>query len=58
MNDYLLLAFAVVLTLGTGLFVASEFSLISTDRAQLMADRDSGAKGLDLLITALSLIHS
>lgn len=54
MNDYLLLAFAVVLTLGTGLFVASEFSLISTDKAQLMADRDSGEKGLDLPIRAVA----
>ena len=54
MSDYLLLAFAVVLTLGTGLFVASEFSLISTDRAQLMADRDSGEKGLDLPIRAVA----
>jgi CBS domain containing-hemolysin-like protein len=54
LNDYLLLAFAVVLTIGTGLFVASEFSLISTDRAQLMADRDSGEKGLDLPIRAVA----
>lgn len=54
MTDYLLLALAVVLTLGTGLFVASEFSLISTDRAQLMADRDSGEKGLDLPIRAVA----
>jgi len=54
LNDYLLLAFAVVLTLGTGLFVASEFSLISSDRAQLMADRDSGEKGLDLPIRAVA----
>ena len=54
MSDYLLLAFAVVLTHGTGLFVASEFSLISTDRAQLMADRDSGEKGLDLPIRAVA----
>ena len=54
MSDYPLLAFAVVLTLGTGLFVASEFSLISTDRAQLMADRDSGEKGLDLPIRAVA----
>ena len=54
MNDYLLLAFAVVLTLGTGLFVASEFSLISTDRAQLTADQDAGEKGLDLPIRAVA----
>jgi len=54
LNDYLLLAFAVVLTLGTGLFVASEFSLISTDRAQLTADQDAGEKGLDLPIRAVA----
>ena len=54
MNDYLLLAFAVVLTLGTGLFVASEFSLISSDRAQLMADQAAGEKGLDLPIRAVA----
>jgi CBS domain containing-hemolysin-like protein len=42
------------LTLGTGLFVASEFSLISTDRAQLMADQDAGEKGLDLPIRAVA----
>ena len=34
--------------------MASEFSLISTDRAQLMADRDSGEKGLDLPIRAVA----
>jgi len=54
LNDYLLLAFAVVLTLGTGLFVASEFSLISSDRAQLMADQAAGEKGLDLPIRAVA----
>ena len=54
MTDYLLLTFAVFLTLGTGLFVASEFSLISTDKAQLMADKASGEKGLDLPIRAVA----
>jgi len=54
LTDYLLLTFAVFLTLGTGLFVASEFSLISTDKAQLMADKASGEKGLDLPIRAVA----
>jgi CBS domain containing-hemolysin-like protein len=54
LTDYLLLAFAVFLTLGTGLFVASEFSLISADRAQLMADKASGEQGLDLPIRAVA----
>ena len=34
--------------------MASEFSLISTDRAQLMADQDAGEKGLDLPIRAVA----
>jgi len=34
--------------------VASEFSLISTDRAQLTADQDAGEKGLDLPIRAVA----
>lgn len=34
--------------------MASEFSLISTDRAQLTADQDAGEKGLDLPIRAVA----
>ena len=33
MNEWLLLAAGLVLTLGTGLFVASEFALVNLDRA-------------------------
>ena len=54
MSDYLLVLLAVFLTVGTGLFVASEFAIISSDRAQLEADRGSGEKGLDRSIRAIS----
>ena len=33
MSDYLLLAVGILLTIGTGLFVASEFSLINVERS-------------------------
>ncbi|MFM1950838.1 MAG: hypothetical protein RL418_525, partial [Actinomycetota bacterium] len=54
MSDYLLLLFGVLLTIGTGLFVASEFSLINVERIELEALRDSGKKGLDLPIKAVT----
>ncbi len=53
MTDYLLLAIGVLLTIGTGLFVASEFSLINVERIELEAMRDAGKKGLDLPIKAV-----
>jgi CBS domain containing-hemolysin-like protein len=43
----------VVLTVGTGFFVASEFALVSLDRADLEARRDAGEKGFTLAIRAL-----
>ncbi len=54
MTDYLLLLFGVFLTIGTGLFVASEFSLINVERIELEALRESGKKGLDLPIKAVA----
>lgn len=54
MSDYLLLIFGVFLTIGTGFFVASEFSLINVERIELEALRDSGKKGLDLPIKAVT----
>ena len=54
MSDLLLLALGVLLTFGTGLFVASEFSLINTERIELESLRDSGHKGLDLPIRAIA----
>jgi len=52
-SDYLLLAFGVLLTIGTGLFVASEFALINTDRVELETLRSEGKKGLELSIKAI-----
>ncbi len=51
--DALLIAVGVVLTIGTGLFVASEFALVNLDRADLEARRDRGEPRLDGTIKAL-----
>lgn len=54
MSDYLLLLFGVLLVIGTGLFVASEFAIINLDRVELESRRSSGEKGLDLSIRAVA----
>ncbi len=54
MSDYLLLLFGVLLVIGTGLFVASEFAIINLDRVDLESKRLSGEKGLDLSIRAVA----
>lgn len=53
--DLLLLGAGVVLTFGTGLFVAAEFALVNLDRADLEARQRGGEKGLDLTIAALKI---
>ena len=53
MNDWLMLALGVVLTAATGLFVASEFSLINLDRNELESRRERGERGLSNSIRAL-----
>jgi CBS domain containing-hemolysin-like protein len=53
--DLLLLALGVVLTFGTGLFVAAEFALVNLDRSDLEARRRDGEKGLDGTIAALKI---
>jgi CBS domain containing-hemolysin-like protein len=53
-SDYLLLAFGILLTIGTGLFVASEFAIINTDRVELETLKSGGQKGLDLPIKAVA----
>ena len=53
MPDWLLFVIGVLLTLGTGVFVAAEFSLVNLDRAELEARRDRGERGLDWTISAL-----
>jgi hypothetical protein len=52
-TEWVLIGIGVVLTVGTGFFVASEFSLVSLDRADLEARRDAGEKGFTLAIRAL-----
>jgi CBS domain containing-hemolysin-like protein len=51
--DLVMLGVGLLLTVGTGLFVASEFSLITLDRADLEARRERGETRLSLTIRAL-----
>ncbi len=55
MNDWLMLGVGVLLTIGTGLFVASEFSLLNVERNDLEARRSRGEKGLSVSIAALKV---
>lgn len=55
MNEWVLLALGVLLTVGTGLFVASEFALVNIDRAELEARAERGEPRLGLTIGALKL---
>jgi len=51
--DYILLGVGLLLTIGTGLFVASEFALVNLDRADLEARQARGETRLALTISAL-----
>ena len=53
MNEWFLLGLGVLLTLGTGVFVASEFSMINLERTDLESRSDKGEKGLAPSISAL-----
>lgn len=53
MNDWFLIAVGVLLTIGTGLFVASEFSMLNLERSDLEARASRGEKGLSSSIRAL-----
>lgn len=55
MNEWWLLAFGLLLTVGTGVFVASEFSLVALDRQDLERRRDAGERGLDRVIKGLRI---
>ncbi len=55
MPDLLLLAIGVVLTVGTGFFVASEFALVNLDRSDLEARQIKGETGLAPTIGALKI---
>ncbi|MGZ0711383.1 hemolysin family protein (plasmid) [Coraliomargarita sp. W4R53] len=53
--DYVMLGVGLLLTIGTGLFVASEFALVNLDRADLESRRDAGETRLALTISALRI---
>lgn len=53
--DYLMLGVGLLLIIGTGLFVASEFALVNLDRAELEARRERGESRLSLTISALRI---
>lgn len=55
MNDWILLATGIVLTVGTGIFVAAEFSLVALDRHELERRRDGGERGLGRVIKGLMI---
>ncbi|TFD72741.1 hemolysin family protein [Cryobacterium gelidum] len=50
-----MLGLGLILTVGTGLFVASEFALVNLDRADLEARQERGATRLALTIAALKI---
>ena len=53
MNEWVLVGIGLLLTVGTGLFVASEFALVNLDRHELERRRDRGEKRLGPVIGAL-----
>ena len=53
--DYVMLGVGLLLTIGTGLFVASEFALVNLDRADLEARQAAGESRLSLTIGALRI---
>ena len=52
-HDLVLLGIGLILTVGTGFFVASEFALVNLDRPDLEARREKGERNLGLTIGAL-----
>lgn len=55
MSDWILLTIGLILTVGTGVFVAAEFSLVALDKHDLERRRDSGQRGLAGVIRGLSI---
>ena len=53
MTDWILVGVGLILTVGTGLFVGSEFALVNLDRAELEARQARGESRLSLTIRAL-----
>lgn len=55
LTEWLLLGVGLLLTVGTGLFVASEFALVNLDRGDLEARRARGESRLGMTIAALKI---
>ena len=55
MNEWTMLGIGLVLTLGTGLFVAAEFALVNLNRHELEARKEHGEAGLGSTIKALRI---
>src|SRR5680860_599517 len=55
MNEWVMLGLGLILTIGTGFFVASEFALVNLDRSDLEARRDRGETRLGMTIAALRI---
>lgn len=53
MTEWLLVLVGILLTVGTGFFVASEFTLVTLDRSDLESRRAAGEHGFSAGITAL-----
>lgn len=54
-TDVILFCVGIVLTVGTGFFVASEFALVNLDRAELEARQARGETRLGMTIAALKI---
>lgn len=54
MSEWIMLGIGLILTVGTGFFVASEFALVNLDRADLEARRERGETRLQMTISALA----
>lgn len=55
LNEWLLLGIGMVLIVGTGFFVAAEFTLVNLDRSELEVQQDRGESGLGPVIRALRI---
>ncbi|WP_345713521.1 hemolysin family protein, partial [Kineococcus glutinatus] len=58
MTEWLLLLVAVLLTVGTAVFVAAEFSLVTLDRATVERAADAGQRGAAGVVPALRTLST
>ena len=55
MYEFIMLGIGILLTIGTGFFVASEFALVNLDRSDLEVRQERGERGLAPVIGALKI---